>query len=157
MVKNLVVYVNKFQQYLQDLITQSRQLKVTVDGPERLLSILSDVNRWEDCAHALLEHSKALLYIHNSDITIDGLFSVEVEELLVKFDCAIETGLSFGLDLSEVPKLRHASLILRWSLGALSCCSRIPSYEVIIFYYQNKIFSFDLLFHKISAYKISLC
>jgi len=135
---------------LQELITQSKNLKVTVDGLERLESILSDVNRWEDCSHSLLEHSKALLYMHmhDGDTIIDGIFSAKIEELLIKTDSAIESAQSLGLELNELPKLHHISLILGWSLKALSFCSRIPPYEVIPLPLLEQIFGrHDLLSH----------
>ncbi|ONK64081.1 uncharacterized protein A4U43_C07F21890 [Asparagus officinalis] len=116
---------------LKELITESKHMKVAVDGLEKLQSILDDVNKWENVAHSLLEDSKALIYSYNSDISIDSLFSVKVEELLTKIDSAIETGRLLGLELSGLPNLRRASLILHWSLKALSFCSRIPSYEEV--------------------------
>jgi len=136
------------QECLQELINRSKHLKVTVDGLERLESILNDVNRWEDRAHSLLERSKALLSMHDSDTIIDSIFSAKIEELLNKTDSAIESAQSLVLQLNELPKLHHASLILRWSLKALSLCSRVPPYEVIILSLLEQIFGHhDLLSH----------
>lgn len=118
------------QKCLQELITQSQHLKVALDGPEKLKSILNVVNRWVNDTSSLLEQSKALLYVHRSDIITDSLFTVKVEELLSKINSAIETGVSLGLELNELPKLHQTHSMLQWTLRALSFCSRIPSYDV---------------------------
>lgn len=117
---------------LKALVIQSKHLKVTLDGVERLQCILNDIYEWENNARSLLEHLKPFLYMHDADVRIDSLLQRKTEELLSKIDSAIKVGVTLGFELNELTKLQAASLTLSWILKALSFCLRIPSCKEVV-------------------------
>lgn len=112
---------------LKALVTQSKHLKVTLDDlPERLESLLNLAQSWEQSTWSLLEHSKSLLYIIDSELRMQDQLLWKIEELLEKINSAVEIGLSLGFEFNELPTLENTSLTLQWCLKSLSFCFKTP-------------------------------
>lgn len=117
---------------LQDLVAQTKHLKVTVDVTDKLQSIIAEVEGWEQDSCCLLENVKSLFDIFHSNSTIDNHLSTKIEELLRKIEGSIEVGDSLCYNLKELPNLKTAAMSLQWCLTAISFCYRIPLLEVIL-------------------------
>ncbi|XP_039134068.1 uncharacterized protein LOC120271455 isoform X1 [Dioscorea cayenensis subsp. rotundata] len=115
---------------LQELVIQSKALKVLLDAPEKLQEILKDIYNWKHNSCSLLEDLWSLLYMHDVYIKTND-YLVTIEDLLGKIVSATKVGLSLGYEFEEITKLEHASLTLQWSLKALSFCSRVPSLKEV--------------------------
>ncbi|KAJ0966679.1 hypothetical protein J5N97_023596 [Dioscorea zingiberensis] len=116
---------------LQELVSQSKVLKVVLDAPEKLQNILMDVYEWKHNSCSLLEDLRSLLYMHDVGSQTDDHLLVTIKDLLNKIDSATKVGFSLGYEFEEIRKLQNASLALQWSLRALSFCSKIPSLKEV--------------------------
>ncbi|KAL5994353.1 hypothetical protein ACLOJK_024402 [Asimina triloba] len=115
----------------QELLTQSKHLRVSLKAPEMLQNIMKKVEEWVVDSRSLLEHSDSLSNIHDISLHIANGFSTKIEALINEVDDTIQSGLSLGFDFSEIPKLQNASRMLKWSLKALSFCSISPTIKEV--------------------------
>lgn len=117
---------------LQDLVTQTKHLKVTVDATDKLQSIVAEVEGWEQDSCCLLGNVKSLFDTYHSTSTIDNHLSTKIEQLLRKIESSIEVGDYLCYNFKELPNLKTAAMSLQWCLTAISFCYRIPLLEVIL-------------------------
>ncbi|PKA59391.1 putative lysine-specific demethylase JMJ14 [Apostasia shenzhenica] len=110
---------------LKELVEVSKNLKIKLNGPEKLESILKEICRWEGGACSLLEDTMRLLD-NGSNLGNVNIHMVKIEELLCKINSAIKEGSSMCVGLSDLPKLKHVSQTMQWSFRALSFCNTIP-------------------------------
>lgn len=115
---------------VQEVIAQSEHLKVSLEEPEVLRSILKSCESWENEAHDLLASAESLFDLRDLDNSVSKGLGDRIAELLDRFDKSIKVGLSLGFDFSEISKAQNASLKLRWCLKVITFCSRSPSLEV---------------------------
>ncbi|KAK8945425.1 putative lysine-specific demethylase ELF6 [Platanthera guangdongensis] len=111
---------------LKELVKLSRNLKVNLDGPERLEKNLNDIYEWEHNTCLLEEDTMTLFKEACSNFTTVNHLILRIVELLTRANSAIKIGISMYVALGELPKLQHATLTLQWSLDALSFCTRTP-------------------------------
>lgn len=115
---------------LKELLAQSKILKVSLKAPEMLLTILKNVESWEQEASNLLDQVDSLFFMKNVDIIDNGLIA-RIEVFLSRIDSATQSGISLGFEFSHLPRLQNASSILQWSLKVLFFCSRVPSIKEV--------------------------
>lgn len=116
---------------LQDLVAQTKHLKVTMVATDKLQSIVAEVEGWEQDSCCLLENVKSLFDTCHSSSTIDNHLSTKIEELLRKIESSIEVGDHLCYNFKDLPNLKVAAVSLRWCLTAISFCYRIPLLKVI--------------------------
>ncbi|KAI0500585.1 hypothetical protein KFK09_018799 [Dendrobium nobile] len=110
---------------LKELVTLSKSLKVNLHGSERLEMSLNDIYEWEHNTCLLIEDATSFLEEASSFTTINHLI-LRIEELLSRANSVTKNGISMCVVLSELPKLQQATFTLKWTLSALSFCTRIP-------------------------------
>lgn len=117
---------------LKDVIAQSKLLKVSLEEPEMLRSILKKCESWENEAHDLLASAESLFDLDDllNNSVSKGLRD-RIAELLDRFENSKKVGLSLGFDFSEISKVQNVSLKLRWCLNVATFCSRCPSPEEV--------------------------
>ncbi|KAI8569526.1 hypothetical protein RHMOL_Rhmol02G0285500 [Rhododendron molle] len=114
---------------LEELVSQSKLLKISLSERSMLQSVLDNCIEWQNDACSTLHAVACFL---NTEIThneiASGLLS-KVKQQVTGMESIIKTGLSLGLDFSEIPKLEDASSTLHWCFKALSFCSVVPQLE----------------------------
>lgn len=115
---------------LQELVSQSKLLKISLEERTMIHSVLKNCLEWEHDSCSLLEEVDCLFNTNNIDnALINGLIP-KIEHLVTMIEAILETGLSLGFDFDEIPKLQNARSILQWCSKALSFCSVAPALPV---------------------------
>lgn len=139
---------------LQELVSQSKLLKVSLKERRLLETVLRNCEEWEHGACSLLQDIWCLLNMtQNGDGVISGVIS-EIEHLVTRIESTKNTGLSLGFDLNEIPKLEDACNTLQWCRKALFFCSVLPPYKVL-FVFSNYD-DLTLLLHCMSSHDVSI-
>lgn len=115
---------------MQDLVAESKLLKVSLKELAKLQSLLRDCEAWENDALSLLESAECLFNMQDIGIEITNGLSIKIDGVLDRINIATTAGLSLGFDFVEIPKLQNAYSTLQWCLKALSFCSSTPFLEV---------------------------
>ncbi|KAE8055327.1 hypothetical protein FH972_012174 [Carpinus fangiana] len=110
---------------LQDLVSQSKVLKISLEESRVLEKVLKNCEEWEQEARSLLQDSGCLFGSSNIG---DGLIS-KMECIISKMECVTKSGLSLGFNFREIPELQGNCSALQWCKKALSFCSGAPSFE----------------------------
>ncbi|XWS49936.1 hypothetical protein CRYUN_Cryun12cG0045500 [Craigia yunnanensis] len=114
---------------LKELVSQSRFLKITLEQQSVLETVLEKCMEWQHDAYSLLQDVECLYGVTDiGDGRSNGLIS-KIEHLVNLLGSVTKTGLSLGLDFSEIPKLQNACCTLHWCNKVLSLCYLTPSYE----------------------------
>ncbi|KAJ4712113.1 Transcription factor jumonji (JmjC) domain protein [Melia azedarach] len=114
---------------LQDLVSQSRFLKISLEEQRMLEKVLKNCEEWQYHASSLLQDAGCLLNIDDiGDCLSNGLLS-KIEQLVTSMESITNDGLSLGFDFHEIPKLQNACSMLRWCNKALTFFSAIPAFE----------------------------
>ncbi|KAF8412259.1 hypothetical protein HHK36_000220 [Tetracentron sinense] len=116
---------------LKELVSQSKYLKISLEEPLMLQSILKDCVKWEHDACSLLDFAESLSNTFDIDARIADGLPTKIEGLIIRIWSAITDALSLGFDFFEIPKLQNALSTLQWCLRALSFCSSSPSLEEV--------------------------
>ncbi|EXB37360.1 Lysine-specific demethylase 5A [Morus notabilis] len=114
---------------LQDLVSQSKLLKVSLKERRMVETVLKDCEEWKSDAGSLLQDASRLFDTTNICDGLTGGLISRIECLVTRIEFVKKTGLSFGFDLDEIPKLEDACSTLQWCEKALSFCSNAPSFE----------------------------
>lgn len=117
---------------LQDLVSQSKFLKISLKEQTELEKVINNCERWQNHASSLLQDARCLL---DTDDIGDGLSNSlvsKIEQLITSMESAANCGLSLGFDFHEISELQNACSTLHWCKKALSFLSVSPSLEVII-------------------------
>lgn len=114
----------------QELISQSRFLKITFKQQNVLETILENSKRWQHDACSFLQDVECLFSVTDiGDGKSNGLI-LKIEHIVNLIESVSKAGLSFGLDFPELPKLQNACSTLHWCNKVLSFCYLMPSFEV---------------------------
>ncbi|KAF6162208.1 hypothetical protein GIB67_008337 [Kingdonia uniflora] len=116
---------------LKVLLAEAKLLKVTLEEPEMLQSILKVCEAWQGDACALLDRADSLLAANDISWDLIEDISTKVEELFTAIKCSTKVGLSLGFDFCEISKLQKASCRLFWCSKSLSFCSSVPVLEEV--------------------------
>lgn len=118
---------------LQELVSESKNLKVSLKEIRILEIVLMNCEEWEHNACSLLQDTRCLLDMRTIDEGIsEGLIS-KIEPLLARIGSMENTGLSLTFDFVELAKLKDACSLLQWCKKAVSFCSAAPTLEVKLF------------------------
>lgn len=132
---------------LQDLVSQSKVLKLCLKERSLLETVLKDCEDWKNDAGSLLQDARYFFDMTNISDEFTGVLISRIESLVTRIESVKKTGLSFGLDLDEIPKLEDACSALQWCEKALSFCSNIPSFEDV----ENLMKASELLSHTFAS------
>ncbi|XP_048230426.1 lysine-specific demethylase 5B isoform X3 [Ricinus communis] len=116
-------------QALEELVLQSKSLKITFEERRMLEMVLKNCGEWKLVACSALQDTGCILdssYIGNGQ---NNDLSVRIEHLVTRIESITKTGLSLGFDFLEIPKLQDACFVLQWCSRALSLCYAAPSFE----------------------------
>ncbi|KAA3468944.1 lysine-specific demethylase 5B isoform X2 [Gossypium australe] len=132
----------------QELVSQSRFLKITFKQQNVLETILENSKRWQHDACSLLQDVECLYSVTDiGDGKSNGLI-LKIEHIVNLIESVSKAGLSFGLDFPEMPKLQNACSTLHWCSKVLSFCYLMPSYEVtilsILFHFFDALLCLDV-------------
>ncbi|KAL5552082.1 hypothetical protein UlMin_002258 [Ulmus minor] len=114
---------------LKELVSQSKLLKVSLRERKMLEDVLKNCEDWKNDACSVLQ---AAGFLYESTNVYDGLNTdliLKFELLATRIESVKITGLSFGVDLIEIPKLEDACSTLQWCKKALSFCSYAPAFK----------------------------
>lgn len=111
-------------------MSQSKVLKLCLKERSLLETVLKGSEDWKNDAGSLLQDARCFFDMTNISDGLTGVLISRIENLVTRIESVRKTGLSFGLDLDEIPKLEDACSALQWCEKALSFCSNIPSFEV---------------------------
>jgi histone demethylase JARID1 len=117
---------------LQELVSQSKLLKISLDERRVLESILKNCEEWEHDACSLLQDIGCIFDICNIGDVIGSSLISKMEFMVSKVESITKRGLCLGFDLHEIPELQDACSTLQWCKKALSFCSSAPAFEVIL-------------------------
>lgn len=115
---------------LQELVSESKLLKISLEEKRTLETMLENCFRWEHEACSLLQHADYLFDFRNVDDGMRDSLTSKIEGLLLSLDAMIKDGLSLGFDFSETKKLQNAHSALQWCIKVLQFSSISPSVEV---------------------------
>ncbi|KAM5572478.1 lysine-specific demethylase JMJ17 [Rosa sericea] len=114
---------------LKELISESKNLKVSMKEIKILETVLMNCEEWEHDACSLLQDTRCLLDMTTVGEGIsEGLIS-KIENLLARIGSMENTGLSLTFDFVELSKLKDACSLLQWCKKAISFCSAAPTLE----------------------------
>uniref|UniRef100_A0A2N9J2S4 Zinc finger PHD-type domain-containing protein n=1 Tax=Fagus sylvatica TaxID=28930 RepID=A0A2N9J2S4_FAGSY len=113
----------------EELVSQSKLLKISLDERRVLESILKNCEEWEHDACSLLQDIGCIFDICNIGDGIGNFLISEMECMVSKVESITKRGLSLGFDLHEIPELQDACSTLQWCKKALSFCSSAPAFE----------------------------
>lgn len=115
---------------LQELVSQSKFLKVTLEECRMLAMVLRNCEEWKHEANSLLQD---IDHLFNASDIGDGLSNClvsKIEQLVDRINTIITAGFSLGYDFCEITRLQSARSTLIWCNKVLSLCHTIPSYQV---------------------------
>lgn len=119
--------------FLQELVFQSKLMKISLGERSILQTILDDCIQWELDACSLLNGTECLLNINDiSNGNSTDLVS-KIEHQVASLECVTNSGLCLHFDFVVTLKLKDACSTLQWCLKALSFCDVVPAIEVIIY------------------------
>ena len=122
---------------LQDLVSQSKLLKVSLKERSMLETVLRDCDEWKNDASSLLQETAQLFDVADICDGSVGIITSRTDCLVARIESVIKKGFSFGFDLDEIPKLKDACSALHWCKNALSFCSGAPSFKVTNLSYDD--------------------
>lgn len=118
---------------LQVLISESKDLKVSMKEIKILETVLRNCEEWKHDACSLLQDTRCLLDMAtNGEGISEGLIS-KIEHVLARIGSMENTSLSLTFDFVELAKLKDACSLLQWCKKAISFCFAIPTLEVKLF------------------------
>ena len=116
---------------LQELVSQSKLLKISLDERRVLETFLKKCEEWVCDACSLLQDVGRIFNMCNIGDGIGNCVISKVECMVSKVEATMKSGLSLGFNFREIPELQDACSTLQWCKKALSFCSGAPAFEVI--------------------------
>ncbi|KAL6182188.1 hypothetical protein ACLB2K_043611 [Fragaria x ananassa] len=114
---------------LKALISESKDLKVSMKEFKILETVLRNCEEWKHDACSLLQDIRCLLDMAtNGEGISEGLIS-KIEHVLARIGSMENTSLSLTFDFVELAKLKDACSLLQWCKKAISFCFAIPTLE----------------------------
>ncbi|XP_059443642.1 lysine-specific demethylase JMJ17 isoform X3 [Corylus avellana] len=114
---------------LQDLVSQSKILKISLEESRVLETVLKNCEEWEQEARSLLQDAGCIFGSSNIGDGIVNCLISKMECIISKMECVTKSGLSLGFNFREIPELQGNCSALQWCKKALSFCSGAPSFE----------------------------
>lgn len=117
---------------LQDLVLQSKLLKISLGERAMLETVLEKCEEWKNDACSFLEVAEGIFNMNDICNRIVNDITSKIEQLFTPIEFIIAAGIALQVDFVEIPKLQNACSRLRWCFKALSFCSIAPSLEVTL-------------------------
>lgn len=127
---------------MQELVSQSKLLKISLDEQRRLEIVLKKCEEWEQIAHSALQDAGCMFEMRYIGCGKSNDLVTKFEHLVTRLESVTKAGLSLGFDFIEIPKLQNACSMLQWCTRALSFCSVSPSFEVRNFIFITRVVFF---------------
>lgn len=117
---------------LQNLVAESKLLKVYLDECSVAEEVLKKCIEWEQDASSLLQDAENLWKIDSIGDGNTSCLIPRFQNCLLSLEPTMEAGFSFGLELNMIPKLQDARFTLQWCIKTLSFSAVVPTCEVNI-------------------------
>lgn len=115
----------------QELVSQSKLLKISLEESRVLETVLRNCKEWEHDACSALQDAMCIFDLSDMGDGMGKCLILKIESVVSKIESVIKSGSSLHFDFCEIPDLQGAHSTLQWCKKVLSFCSGAPAFEVI--------------------------
>lgn len=116
---------------------ESEHLKVYLEECSLLERVLKKSIEWDQESCSLLQDTENLWHVNIVGEDAASSLIPRLEHHILSIEAAVTAGVSLGLELNTVPKLRDVCSMLKWCICVLSYSSRVPTHKVIYFFLNS--------------------
>ncbi|KAK6935388.1 JmjN domain [Dillenia turbinata] len=116
---------------LQNLVSQSKSLKVFLEEKEMLENVLRNCKEWMDGAASVLHEAKSLLEMDDTATGMTEGSTRRIKQLITHMESVADAGLLLAFDFNEIPRLQDACSALNWCHKALAIRDVTPPLEEV--------------------------
>lgn len=113
---------------------ESDHLKVYLEECSLLERVLKKGIEWEQESCSLLQDAENLWNVNIVGEDAASSLIPRLENHVLSIETAVIAGVSLGLELNMVPKLRDVCSMIKWCICVLSYSSCVPTHKVIHFF-----------------------
>lgn len=128
---NLYHLYDNMLHILQELVSRSKLLKISLEESRVLETVLKNCKDWEHDACSVLQDAMCILELSDIGDGMGKSLILKIESIVSKIESVIKGGSSLHFDFCGIPELQGALSTLQWCKKVLSFCSGAPAFEVI--------------------------